>query len=300
MTLPLHQQRDMTAMTRIKALIEANRNPRIMSHDEFDAWMKATDKEEAIRLMDRIPAQDISTVADDAFGLWAYRDYEEAVRWLAGKLGEQGDFGEVEDMVNDAANMEVQLPLLRSLPEGTVRNALAAKVAAEMAEADPLAALDFAHEAGTSDEVVARVYDAWSENDPVAALNHLAGDADAPAEAWEEVTEEAFKKDPEIAAQAIETLSNSPARDTAIRSMVKSMVEDDPLQAGAWALALGDPDKRKAAIEEVFGKVSMDLRLARDPATAEELRQQLNDAADLPEAERQHWSDRIDREFTGP
>lgn len=41
MTAPLAllKQRDMTAMARIKALIEANRNPIIRSQDDFDDWM---------------------------------------------------------------------------------------------------------------------------------------------------------------------------------------------------------------------------------------------------------------------
>lgn len=38
-TITLLKQRDMTAMARINALIEANRNPAVSNHDEFDAWM---------------------------------------------------------------------------------------------------------------------------------------------------------------------------------------------------------------------------------------------------------------------
>ena len=259
-----------------------------------------TDKDEAIRFMDRIPAKDLFPMGEDAIRLWMVRDRDEGVRWLAGKLGHQGDAVELEYLADDIMDVSGQTSLIRSLPEGTMRTVLAMRAAEEMAEADPLAALDFAREASTSGIPLARAYAEWSSNDPVAAMEHLAGDADAPAEAWEEVAEDAFEKNPEATAAAIENLPDSPARDTAIRSVMTSMVDRDPLEAGAWALALGDTAKRKAAMEEVFRKLTMDLRLTRDPATAGELRQQLHDAADLPEAERQQWADRIDHEFSQP
>lgn len=41
LTLDDLKQRDMTAMARIKALIERNRNPVACSQDQFEAWLDA-------------------------------------------------------------------------------------------------------------------------------------------------------------------------------------------------------------------------------------------------------------------
>ena len=261
--------------------------------------LMATDKEETIRLMEHMPAKEFFPAGHDAIDIWVAREPEEAIRWLAGKLGRQGDAGYLENLVN-RMDMAAQLPLLHSLPEGSVHTALALEVALKTTKADPLAALDLAREARTSDAPVIQVYDQWSESDPAAAMEHLAGDADAPPEAWGKVAKDAFTDDPEAAAEAIGKLPAGPARDIAIGSVMNSVVDGDPLRAGAWGLTLGDSGKRQAAMEKVFARLSLDLRLMRDPATAEALRQHLEDAADLPAAERQHWSERIDREFAAP
>jgi hypothetical protein len=273
--------------------------PGSVRSDLLDAMME-TDKEAAIRLMDRIPTQELVSSGGNAIGLWMSRDYDEAVHWLAGKLGSQGDPEDLEDLVEHYNNVDEVHALIRSLPPGTVRTALVAEAVGESAATDPLAALDFAREACSAAEPVTVVYDVWAWNDPLAAMDHLANDDAAPAAAWEEVAEKAFKKDPELTAQAIENLPDGPSRDTAITTVVNSMVNADPVQASAWALALGDVAKRASAMESAINRAALDLRLARDPATAETLRQQLDEAGDLPEAERQRWLDLIDQEFTAP
>lgn len=275
------------------------KTPGSVRSDLLEAMME-TDKEEAIRLMDRIPAQALVASGGNAIELWISRDYGEAVPWLAGKLGSQGDPECVEDLVEFYHNAGKVHALIRSLPPGTVRTALVAAAVGESAATDPLAALDFAREACSAAEPVTMVYKVWSWNDSLAALEHLAVDSEAPAAAWKEVIENAFKKDPDLTAQAIDELPDGPARDTAIGSVVKSMVNADPVQASAWALALGDAAERASAMESVINRAALDLRLAHDPATAETLRQQLDEACDLPEAERQRWLDRIDQEFPAP
>jgi hypothetical protein len=285
----------LTSMRGLESPAEARR--------ELLERLMETDKQEAIRLMEGLPSRSFSHSGSYAFWTWADRDYQEAVRWLAGKLGgEGGDEGieEISDLVDRSASPDEISTLIDSLPPGTVRSALATLRVDELANTDPLAALQLAREASTAGEPVTRAYATWSSSDPVAALEHLAEDSAAPAEAWEVVVEDAFKKAPETTAQTIEALPDGPVRDVAISTVLESMGNSDPLEASAWALALGDTDKRKAAIEEVLGHLTRDLRLVRDPATADELRQQVEDAADLPDAERQRWLERIDFEFSGP
>lgn len=275
-------------------------------------WVKArllddlmeTNQTEAVRLMEGLPPADFAVIGKFAFETWLCQESEQAIRWLAVKMGDQGNFEDIRQSLQEFLDSERPLeffaPLIHSLPAGTVRTALATQEAGRMAESDPAAALAFARDVSTAEEPVSAVYIAWAADDPEAALDCLTGDTTAPAAAWAAVTEQAFAKNPDAAADAIETLPNGPARDAAISSIVKTTLGSDPVQTGAWALSLGDAAMRQAAVESFIDAVASDLRLARDVATMEAMKRHLQEASHLSEAERRHWLDRIDRELTPP
>ncbi|MCW1884329.1 hypothetical protein OKA04_06270 [Luteolibacter flavescens] len=258
-----------------------------------------TDKDEAIRLMEKIPAKDFHYVGSSAFATWAARDYRDAVLWLAEKrsTGTGGDIGDILDLVQvDAMRQEVPA-LIESLQPGTVRSALVALHAEDLAESDPLSAIAFAREATTADVGVSRAYATWADHNPLEALEYLKDDDAAPLEAWKSVVRQSFKEAPERTALVISALPSGDARDSAISSVLTLLEDSDPLSSGAWALFITDENSRKARFGSMIEKLTMDLRAAHDPATAEELRQQVEDAAGLSDTERQLWLDRIDLEF---
>lgn len=266
--------------------------------------MMETDKEEAIRLMEGIAPDRLVNEAGSAFELWAERDRDEAVRWLAGRLGDLGAFRfdsaagrQVMTLVENISADE-RTALLADLPPGTVRTMLTAMHTRDLAEDDPIAALDYARASGTAEEPVIAAYGTWASTDGMAALKHLTGDSKAPAWAWEIVADAAFEESPEEATRIIEAIPDPASHDAAITSVLEFLEDSDPLESAPWALALNDTLKRKDAIEAVLRQVSMDLRASSDAATADALRKQVEAAETLPAEERKHWLERINLECT--
>lgn len=264
--------------------------------------MIGVDKAAAIRVMDRLTSEDLFQIAEPAFETWQYREPEEAVRWIARKLGDQGELYRVEDFLYDDWQDPAALRnLIQELPEGTVRSALALQAASDLAGSDPLAALRFARDSSNAPEVVEEVYNTWAENDPGAAFEHLSSDPEAPASAWARIAGNALKEVPEEFVQKVAELSDDAAHDGAAAKIVEfSIQSDDPLPAAHWALAIRGEAERQAAMEEVFQRLGGDLRLARDATTAESLRGLVSSSYILPETEKEQWLERIDLEFTPP
>jgi hypothetical protein len=260
------------------------------------------DKEAAIRLMDRIPADDFAGVGEAAFDTWHARDPEEAVRWLATKLGDQGELDDAGDLLErDWQDPAALRDLIQDLPAGTVRSALARRAAADLAESDPQAALRFARDFSTAPEVVEEVYQTWAENDARAAFEQLAADPDAPPSVWARIAGEALNEAPEEFTRLVAELPDGAARDAAAAVIVQvAGRSDDPLPAAGWALAIRGEAERQAALEEVFQRLGGDLRIAREESTAESLRELVASSDLMPEAEKARWLERIGQEFTTP
>ena len=265
-----------------------------------------SDKEEAIRQMDSIPAANIASLARGAFRVWMDHSPEEAIPWLAEKLGTEAGYDKpniewsgLEYQLSDLSP-EQMLPFIESLPPGTVRTMLTTLHAVELAEHDPLAALRFAREKDTSEHPVTRVYVTLAIEDESKAWKYLSQDPEAPAEAWKSVAFEAFRNSPDEVSEAVLTLPGGDRRDAVIEYLLNPAGGFDPLKAGALAFAVADPAKRASAMEAVLQEVGMDLHHAHDPATADALRAQLDGAAGIPDAERQHWLERINSECTAP
>lgn len=260
------------------------------------------DKEAALRMMEKIPAADLLRIVGPAFETWQQRDPEEAVRWLAAKLGDQGKLDHTEDLLDhDWLDPAAMRDLIGELPDGTVRSALALQAAADLAESDPRAALRFARDSSTAPEVVEEVYQIWAANDVRAAFGHLAADPDAPPSAWARIAGEALREAPEEFARVVMDLADDAARDAAAAKIADFMSRSaDPLAAPHWALAIRGESERQAALEAVFNRLGGDLRLARDEGTAESLRDLIASSTALPDAEKALWLKRIDLEFMPP
>jgi hypothetical protein len=264
-------------------------------------WIEV-DKDHTRKLMEKLPAEDVARVAGDCIGRWVSRDPEDAVRWLARKLENQGDPVVVEqwlgglDMHGDSLR-----DLVNTLPNGTVRTALAIAVADELANSDPTRALRFARESASSNDVADAVYQSWASRDPMSALEQLAADDDASETAWKNVVNETCVKLPHETVGAIETLPPGQTRDAAVLAMVhQSAFGSDPLPVTGWALSIDDADSRHSALELVFTRISLDLRAARNWEMANAMRGLIQQSEDLPETERERWLERINREFTRP
>jgi hypothetical protein len=264
-----------------------------------------SDKDEAIRLMEGIPAAQLLEEGNSAILLWMEHSPGEAVRWLAGKLGTEDGarsreaWNQIESELRGFNPLE-RAALIKTLPPGSVRTALVTQRAVGMVEDDPLAALEYARETDTAEQPVVRTYLVWARSDPSMALKHLSEDPDAPVEAWSAVTGSAIDDFPDEITHALLTLPISAGRDAAIAKILEWPDDVDPVKTGALALALGDAGKRKHAFEMTLSRIGLDQHLARDPATAETLRNQLEEAAHLPEAERKQLLERINLEFTTP
>jgi hypothetical protein len=264
------------------------------------------DKDAAIRVMDRLAADDLFQIADQAFHTWLFSEPEEAVRWLALKLGKDCELERAEDFMFPNAYYDWKDPavlrdLIQELPKGPVRSVLALQAAEDLAESDPLEALRFARDSSTAPEVVEEVYDTWAENDLRAALEHLAADPEAPPTAWTRIAGDALKESPEEFARKVADLSDDAAHDGAAAKIVEfSNRHDDPLPAADWALAIRGERERQAAMEVVLDRFGGDLRLARDADTAESLRDLISTSAHLPETEKALWLKRVELEFTSP
>lgn len=264
------------------------------------------DKEAAVRVMGRLAADDLFQIGDRAFRTWLFSEPEEAIRWLAPKLGDEFELERAGDFMFRSAYYDWKEPavlrdLIQELPNGAVRSVLALQAAENLAESDPLEALRFARDSSTAPEVMEEVYDTWAENDPRAALAHLAADPDAPPSAWARIAEDALKETPEEFVRKVAEISNDSSHDSAAAKIVEfSIQSDDPLPAAGWALAIRGEAERQAAMEEVLDRLGGDLRLARDADTAESLRDLISTSPHLPEPEKARWLERIDLEFTPP
>ncbi|MCW1926451.1 hypothetical protein OKA05_28125 [Luteolibacter arcticus] len=262
-----------------------------------------SDQDEAIRLMEGIPAAQFLDEGKSAILLWMERSPEEAVRWLAGKLGTEDGYtsreawNQIEFKLRGFNPLE-RAALIKTLPPGSVRTELVTQRAMEMADDDPLAALEYARKTDTAEQPVVWAYLSWSQSDPSIALKHLSEDPDAPVAAWSAVTGSVIDDFPDEVTHALLTLPISAGRDAAIAKILEWPDDVDPVKTVTLALALGDAGKRKNAFEMALSRVSLDQHLVRDPATAETLRNQLEEAAQLSEAERQQFLERINLEFT--
>lgn len=266
----------------------------------LDCLMES-DKDQAIHLMDEIPATGFLTVGGDAFHKWASHSPDEAIHWLAGKLGTEsgqvkdtGKWNFIESLLTELSP-EKQDAFIASLPPGSVRTVLVAKHAKDMAWDDPLAALKYARETDTADQSVVQAYSVWAACDAAEALSHLSEDASAPVGAWTEATDMAYEDGPAEFTEALLTAPASVGRDAAILKILESGAREN---SGALALAIGDDIQRRDAFEKVLTGISMDPRLAHDPATESALRKQLEEATGISEAARHQLTERINLEFT--
>ena len=260
------------------------------------------DKDDALRQMEKLTAEELGLMQGEGIREWAKRDPEEAATWLARKLGHHG---ELTSVICWFMNMEMHGEPLRelvsSLPHGTVRTALAIAAADDIFTSDPAAALQFARESATSTEVADRVYQSWIARDPKDALARMAADPDASPAAWQNAVDNTFGKFPAETTAAMAALPPGNARDAAVLAMVKkSTAASDPLPLVTWALSIDEENSRENALEAVFTRIGLDLRLAGDAATAAALREALRHCEHLVDSERNRWLERLNREVAHP
>jgi len=255
------------------------------------------DKAKTLKLMSEIPVENFFRVGGYAVESWVHFDRREAVTWLAKKFGDQGNIEEVREWIDDFKDGgEVEPSFLESLPNGTVRAALAV----ELAES-PQAALHAVREGGGSVEAIDSIYFNWAYDEPEAALKGIAVDQDAPPEAWETVTSRAFEKLPEETAEIVSNFPAGESRDAAARRIAEMCANDShPVVAARWTLEIGDGTMRDGALESVLEKTSLDLRVMGNDEVAGEFREMISGDSNLNEAQKNRWLERINLEFSAP
>ncbi len=254
------------------------------------------DKDQAIRLMDRIPPGDFIEAGEYAMERWGNREPEQACIWLARKLGDQGD---LDDLIFlswiSEMDRETLGKLSTELPSGTVRTTVQTHLAAQLAGENPQAAFEFARGQGAGVEVIDEIYNQWAETNPEQALEHVRANQDASPQAWDAVVENALKKFPEETARAVQSLPSGKTRDAAVSSIVDYAVgHGDPLSAADWAVTVGDGSMRSRAMEAMLARVGMDLRLAGDGDAVAALRKAISKGNGMSADEKGRWLKRIE------
>ncbi|MCX6878287.1 MAG: hypothetical protein NTW21_31410 [Verrucomicrobia bacterium] len=261
-----------------------------------------TDKEQALRCLAQCPPENLATIGGRVLRIWAAHDPEEAAAWLAPKLGDHATTADIGNWF-ERSNLTPQemRALAEALPPGGFRAAFAAWTAGELVAADPSAALDFARAADGSPAALTEVYQAWAEADPAAAMRHLAADPQAPPAAWTTLVETACHRFPNEIADLVAALPSGPARDAGLAALVVNEAPAaTPVTSVGWACGIEDEATRSATLESILDRVSLDLRLVRDGASAQSLRETVQAANAMPDSEKQRWLQRIDRELAPP
>ena len=254
-------------------------------------------KAKTLELMSEIPVENFFKVGGYALESWVHYDRRAAVTWLAEKFGGQGNIEEIREWIDDFKDGgKIEPSFLETLPNGTVRAALAV----ELAES-PQAALQAVREAGGDEKAVDNIYFNWAYDEPEAALNGIAADQDAPPDAWVTVTSRAFEKLPEETAEIVSNLPAGESRDAAVRRIAEMCSNGShPVVAARWALEIGDDTTRDKALEFVLEKTSLDLRIMGNDDVAERFREMISEDSKLNEAQKNHWLERLNLEFSAP
>jgi hypothetical protein len=261
-----------------------------------------TDKEQTLRCLAQCPPENLAAIGGPAIKIWAAHEPEEAAAWLATKLGKHATTPDISTWF-EHSNLTPQemRTLAESLPPGGFRDAFAAWSAGELAAGDPAAALDFARTSDDSAAALAEVYQAWAGTDPEAAMQHLARDPEAPPAAWASLIEMSGHPLSNKMAELVEALPHGAARDAGLTALiVNDPYSPTPLTSASWACDIEDENSRSRTLNIILNRASLDLRLARDGSTAKGLRETILAANSMPDAEKQRWLARIERELTAP
>ena len=260
------------------------------------------DKARALNFMSNLPPEQLLLITDETMERWMSHDPEEAVSWMAVRLG---DGGEVDDIffgswfLDFAEEQERAQTLLKNLPEGTVRTALVRHLASDFGDGNPEEILEVTRETGGDVEAITDVYGGWASKNPGVALESLVADTEAPADAWGAVASKAFRKMPEETAQIVNALPAGKSRDAAMLKIAGVCAEDShPIAGAQWALAIGDETMRAKGLESILERAAMDLRKGGE--FAEEFREIIGADPSLSEGQKKHWLDRVEIEFEKP
>lgn len=259
------------------------------------------DKQRAIKLLDNCTIAETTALgSNNAFDQWLANDPEEATRWLANKLGDQGDPEQVLTCINNLElNNEAWLTWAHQLPPGTVSTALEVMAYQSDLTSDPQPALRAARQSTAAAFWLEQVIATLAKRQPTTALQQLTGDAHATADIWNLVIATTMPSCPNESLTIIDALPDGEIRDAAIDAVINHYLSD-PITATKWALVIGNQAKRHSAMEMIFSHASLDLRVIGNRQTAATLRALVNDNEDLAEEEQSHWIERINREFTTP
>ena len=261
-----------------------------------------TDKEQTLRCLAQCPPENLAAIGGQAIKTWAAHDPEEAAAWLAPKLGTHATTLDISTWF-EHSNLTPQemRTLAESLTPGGFRDAFAAWSAGELAAEDPAAALDFARTSDDSAAALAEAYQVWAGAEPEAAMQHLARDPEAPPAAWASLIETAGPPFSSKITELIEALPHGAARDAGLTALiVNDPYSPTPLTSASWACGIEDENSRSRTLNIILNRTSLDLRLARDDSTAKGLRATILAAHSMPDAEKQRWLARIERELTAP
>ncbi|YCM42450.1 hypothetical protein V2O64_14155 [Verrucomicrobiaceae bacterium 227] len=260
------------------------------------------DKARALNFMSNLPPEQLLLITDETMERWMSHDPVEAVSWMATRLG---DGGEVDDILfgswflDFAEDQERAQTVLKNLPEGTARTALARYLASDFGDGNPEETLEVTRETGGDAEAITDVYGGWASKNPGAALESLIADVEAPAEAWGAVASKAFREMPEETAQIVNALPEGKSRDAAMLEIAGVCAEDShPIAGAEWALAIGDETMRAKGLESILERSAMDLRLSGE--FAEDFREIIGADQSLSGEQKKHWLNRVEAEFSKP
>jgi len=243
--------------------------------------------EKALDLVRQMPELlDRPSVAEAVAKGWANKDPEAAIAWLEQTVTSPGRVHRtIRDMIWNLQDLDTQRTLLDRLPEGS-NNRLEAirKVAGAWGEEGDEDALAWAKSLGhpkESEKAIFRVLWSWAEEHPELLIDHrqdlieagifegedgqfilgdLAGSHPELAREWIKVLPEDLQKksvkgvawtlaqkDPQEAAEFVDSLSDPAAQAQAAQRVAAIWVRSDPLEAAEWVKTLPEGKGRDFA-----------------------------------------------------
>lgn len=262
------------------------------------------DPDEGKRLLERLPPESLATTGSDAIEAWASHDPLESAKWLARKIQAPIEDGAstVGDWFGDADLSQQEIrDLATTLPEGPFRKAFSAWAVTKIEDEQPENLIAFARATGGGDDAVTNAYGQYARKDFDAALAALSADPAPPGAAWKALAEALPADDPEADAGLLDQLDSGPVRDEVLIALAdKHKSPDGSWRQAEYFCALANETTRRRRINDLLDRMSLNLTLARDPATIASLHELIDASATMSDAERERWHAHIGVLFPDP
>lgn len=197
----------------------------------FRTWGNG-DPESAARYLQTLPdLEKRAEYAADLTGTWAKTNPEGAIKFASAISDEAKRTNAISAAMTtwaNAAPLEAAA-FVESMPESTTRERAAEQVVKRLAESDPAEAASWMAANVGDDSTTAHrnLMNAWLKSDSVAASE------------W------------------ANSLPEGPARDSAVTTLVRNIINKDPESAVVWAETLSTPEARQAMLDTIANRLDL-------------------------------------------